>query len=143
MQIICTVLGLTETDALQYEIELHLRRNYNITRLVKSTPSNLDHDNKYLTKDRTGKHRATVHLYVNSKYMYIIFIPLISSLRFSKCIYASYEKLQPVWAEKNNQTCRLCHLFECHKVHVNISKMYNKPLRGITFINNTGWNMYM
>ena len=102
MQITCTVLGLTETDALEYEIELYRRRNYNITRLVKSTPSNLyQADNKYywnyLTKDNiTGKHRATVHLYVNSKYMYIIFIPLISSLRFSKCIYASYEKLQPV-----------------------------------------------
>nr|XP_022328920.1 uncharacterized protein LOC111127899 isoform X2 [Crassostrea virginica] len=72
MQITCTVLGLTENDALQYEIELHRRRNYNITRLVKSTPSNLDQtDNKYywnnLTKDKiTGKYRATVHLQVNN-----------------------------------------------------------------------------
>ena len=87
MQITCTVLGLTEIDALLYEIELHRRRNYNITRLVKSTPSNLDQtDNKYywnnVIKDKiTGKYRATVHLQVNSKYMYIIFIPLISSLR--------------------------------------------------------------
>ncbi|XP_078333143.1 uncharacterized protein LOC111127909 isoform X6 [Crassostrea virginica] len=72
MQITCTVLGLTEIDALLYEIELHRRRNYNITRLVKSTPSNLvQTDNKYywnnLTKDKiTGKYRATVHLQVNN-----------------------------------------------------------------------------
>ena len=81
MQITCTVLGLTETDALQFEIELHRRRNYNITRLVKSTPSKFDQaDNKYywnhLKKDNiTGKIRATVHLYSGA--MLIFYISMI------------------------------------------------------------------
>lgn len=47
---------------------------------------------------------------------------------FSKCLNVSYEKLQPVRAEKNNPTRRLCHLFEYHKKHVNISKIKGDQL---------------
>ena len=74
MQITCTVFGFTDHNVIQFEIELHQRRNYNITRLVKSTPSRLQQtDDKYcwktsITEDNiTQKYNVTVQLYVNSK----------------------------------------------------------------------------
>nr|XP_022328951.1 uncharacterized protein LOC111127909 isoform X3 [Crassostrea virginica] len=73
MQITCTVFGFTVHNVLQFEIELHQRRNYNITRLVKSTPSRLEQtDDKYcwktsITEDNiTQKYNVTVQLYVNN-----------------------------------------------------------------------------
>lgn len=76
LHITCIVLGFTTPDVLQFEIELHRRTNNNIVRLVKSTPTRLEHtDDKYcwstsLTEDNIKQtHNATVHLYVLSKYM--------------------------------------------------------------------------
>lgn len=78
MHITCTVLGFTISDVLQFEIELHRRRNNNIVRLVKSTPSRLEQtDDKYcwstyLTEDNIKQtHNATVHLYDMSKYNHV------------------------------------------------------------------------
>lgn len=90
MNITCTVLGLTTFDLFEFEIELHRRRNFNIIRLVKSTPERLQQTtDKFcwstsLTEDNiTLTYNATVHLYVLSKYNVHInlFISLITSFR--------------------------------------------------------------